>query len=691
MKFKGLYILLSSLLITAGSIFAQAGGETCDSATVIPGIPFIGTGNTSNADDDYYEICADAGNNGGKPDHVYKFTTDSVALIVEASLCEAGTDFNAQLYVFKDSCNTSPIACQEDGCTPPGGFWAITPVISGLQLDTFTTYYFVIDGKGWFGDGDYEFHLENAPGYELPDSSEIPLVYINTFGNPIPDEPKITGMLQVINNGPGNLNYSTDPYNEYDGFIGIERRGASSSMFPKKGYGVETRDSAGENNNVPLFGMPTENDWVMHAPYSDKSLLRNYLSYYMGAQILEYSPRTQFCEVILNQKYEGVYLWVEKIKRDKGRVAIAKLDSNDLAGDSLTGGYVIKIDKFNTGNEKTWNSNYQSNSTTPKDIPFQFHDPEDDEIQPAQESYIENYVHAFESALAGSNYQDSILGYRAYIDDTSFLNFFLLNEITRNVDGYRISTFLYKNRDDKGGKLKAGPPWDFNLGFGNADYCDGGDTSGWAYQFNQVCGSHNQHVPFWWERLLTDPTYTNKLRCRWEDLRMGKWHTDTIHDHIDSVVNAMSNPIQRNFDRWDVLGKYVWPNNYVGNTYPNEVQFLKDWISGRMNWLDQNIPGQAVNCTPLVDRAPDAITDIRLFPNPFSERFYLEFMTTEAEVDLSLVDLQGREIWSGNFQSNGFFRFDSQNSRAISALNTGMYILNVKSENSRQSMKIIKR
>ena len=151
-------------------------------------------------------------------------------------------------------------------------------------------------------------------------SSNLPIIVIDTYEQVIPDEPKISAHMGIIFNGSGEINYITDSSSHYDGDIGIEIRGHSSQhYFPKKQYGLETRDSEGENINVSLLGMPEENDWILYAPYSDKSLMRNVLAYDIAKSLGSYAPRTQFCEVILNNDYVGIYVFMEKIKKDSNR------------------------------------------------------------------------------------------------------------------------------------------------------------------------------------------------------------------------------------------------------------------------------------------------------------------------------------------------------------------------------------
>ena len=134
----------------------------------------------------------------------------------------------------------------------------------------------------------------------------------------IVDEPKVPARMGLIDNGEGVRNNLSDPFNAYDGAIGIELRGSSSMFFPKKSYTVETRDDQGKDRDVELLGLPEEEDWVLHGPYSDKSLMRNVLTYELARRLGSYASRTRFVEVVLNGGYVGVYVLMEKIKRRAG-------------------------------------------------------------------------------------------------------------------------------------------------------------------------------------------------------------------------------------------------------------------------------------------------------------------------------------------------------------------------------------
>ena len=424
-------------------------------------------------------------------------------------------------------------------------------------------------------------------------SSNLPIVMINTNNQNILDSARIICDMGIIDNGFGNLNSINDPFNDYNGKISIEYRGSSSQSFPKKPYGFETQDSLGNNNNVSLLGMPIENDWILYAPYTDKSLMRNFLTFDLGRKMGNYCSRTVYCELVINGDYQGVYILMEKIKRDKNRVDIADLDSDDLNGDSLTGGYIVKIDKFTGSGGSNWQSNFPNLGGGSTFI--QYHYPEGPALHPIQKNYIENFVDSFENALSGPNFNDTLIGYSKYIDVNSFIDLYIINELSRNIDGYRLSTYMYKDRDDNGGKLSMGPLWDYNLAFGNANYCNGELTAGWEVDDGgQGCAWNN---PFWFERLLEDSNYVNKLKCRWEYLRVKSFHKDSIFNFIDSLALYLDDASDRNFQRWDILGTYVWPNFYVGNTYQDEIGFLKNWIEFRLVWIDNNLLG---NCYGII-------------------------------------------------------------------------------------------
>lgn len=238
----------------------------------------------------------------------------------------------------------------------------------------------------------------NPATYYSFESSDLPLVMINTNGQSIIDDPSITAWMNIIDNGPGIRNYVTDSANNYSGYIGIELRGQSSLSFPQKQYAVETRDSAGNNLNTSILGMPPENDWVLYGAYNDKSLMRNALTYSLARDMGRYASRAKYCEVLINGEYKGVYTFFEKIKRDNNRVDIAGLTTIDSMGVELTGGYICSIDWIDNAG---WTSNYPPDPTNPQNntVFYQYIYPKDNEILPQQEYYIQQFVEVLKNKI----------------------------------------------------------------------------------------------------------------------------------------------------------------------------------------------------------------------------------------------------------------------------------------------------
>lgn len=427
---------------------------------------------------------------------------------------------------------------------------------------------------------------DDNPPSDIPEGgqpgSTLTSFSINTSNVQIIDEPKIDAELTITTNGQI----------VHTGDVGIELRGSSSLFFPKKSYGMETWDSEGMDINVSLAGMPEEEDWILYGPYSDKTLIRNMLIYDLSRDMNRYASRSQLVELNINGEYNGVYVFMEKLKRNEQRIDINKLKPDENSGEDLTGGYIIKIDKNDNGGYNPQNS-FESvyspnNSSMGQKIRFLYEYPDAEDITTQQKDYISTYIANFESVLASDDFTDPTNGYAAHIDVDSFIDFFLLNELSNNVDGYRISTYMHK---DKNEKLKMGPIWDFNLAFGNADYCDGGETNVWAYKFNERCPDDFWEVPFWWDRLMEDPAFVTKLKDRWNALRGSSLADASILGKVDGYIKSLTDAgaVQENFNRWPIFGTYVWPNNFIGNSYSEEMAYLKQWVSARTLWLDNAI------------------------------------------------------------------------------------------------------
>lgn len=489
---------------------------------------------------------------------------------------------------------------QEIALTPTTGEWTELEFdFSGLPYDSLTTMVIFFDfqgtesGKGWYIDD--IIRVEQAP---ILQESYLPIVVITTNGVSIPDEPKLTADMGIIFNGEGILNHVTDLCNHYSGKIGIETRGHSTQMFPKKSYGIETRDTQGQDLPVSLLGMPVESDWILYAPYTDKSMIRNVVSFEMGRRMNDiYCSRTRYCELIVNNDYKGVYVLMEKIKKDENRVNIATLKPDEISGDDITGGYILAVDWLDDDflyNRDGWLSAPSPSYPNAKDITFQYFYPEPDVIVDAQRNYIKTYVNSAEKALIGSSFTNPITGYQKYFDLPSFVDYMLLSEISKEVDKYRLSQYFYKEKDSDGGKLYAGPAWDFNLGYGNVDYWEPGiSTTGWVYSDVKPV---EWSIMYWWKRLMEDSYFKNLAKTRWENLRETALTDVRLHAIIDSLQIQLNGPEERNYIRWPILGTYVWPNyNWYNNDYNDEVNYFSNFLFQRIHWMDSYFPGKVIS------------------------------------------------------------------------------------------------
>jgi len=480
------------------------------------------------------------------------------------------------------------------------------------------------------------------------ETSNLPFVLINTNGLNIIANTKIMADMKVVNSPLKNNNIN-DTIFEYNGKIGIEIRGNSSAGFPKKSYTVETRNELGENLSISFLGLPKENDWVFHGPYPDKSLMRNVLAYHLGNLTGKWSPRTRFFELYLNGAYKGVYVLVEKIKIDKNRSNLSTLKPEDISGDDVTGGYILKLDRpektgvVDVENKDYWISPYRAWTTLQQRVYFLFHDPKGDVLKTEQFNYIKKHLTDFENAMYSDNYKDKVNGYFPMVDLNSFLDYYILNELSRNLDGYRISTFIQKDKDSKGGKITMGPYWDYDICFGNANFFSAGLTDGWI--IDGMGNADEYAMPFWWQKFRVDPYFNSQLKARWNEWKGRYINTTYLNHYIDSCAYELVDAQKRNFQTWNILNVSVWPNNYVGGTYANEISYMKNWISKRITWMDTQI--QAIPDLPSSLTTENFPMDLVTYPNPFTEMVQFKFYLASAgKIELRIVDLMGRNVYS---------------------------------------------
>ncbi len=428
----------------------------------------------------------------------------------------------------------------------------------------------------------------------------------------IQNEPKVAADLKVYLN-KGEVHNTP---------IGIEYRGSTSyRMSDKKSYGIETWDVAGADAAFQLLDFPIEEDYILMGDVFrasentifDPSLMHHYLGYEFYRKMGRYAARSKYIDLEINGVYMGAYIFMEKLKRDKNRIDIKKLEPTDTSEEAITGGYILKIDKTAGGDVAAnmpleyYDNNWGDDAKYSEEISFRsqydifrqpinfpaygnpYHSqmyletyflyeyPKASDITAAQKNYIQNYIHEFETALITDDFSTEERTYTDYIDLDSFVDFFIINEITGNVDGYRLSTYMHK---DRGQKLKMGPIWDLNIGYNKQGRVPFND---WIANYNVHVSQDAWMVPFWWPRLLKDPVFKTALKSRWQQLRASSLSNSQVLGLVDSTSKYLQDngAIDRNYQKW--IGIPV--------DYPLVVSELRSYLGNRLAWMDQTIGG----------------------------------------------------------------------------------------------------
>lgn len=346
--------------------------------------------------------------------------------------------------------------------------------------------------------------------------------------------------------------------------IEIRGRGNSTFYMPKQAFRMKF-----ETKTSLLFDYE-EKDWVLLANFTDQTLIRNYLAYNFANDInMEFAPSAAFVDVYLNNEYVGNYTLTDQIEVSNDRVDI---DEHSTAMDT---GYLLELDlrmyDWPEGTENVdWFKIYG--------VPYVIKSPKTDSEYYTQEqfNYIESYIATVHIALMNGN------DYTAYIDESTFIDWFIVEELFKNVDSGYSSVYLYK---DKGGLLKMGPVWDFDLSTSNPGYLqdDLRGPEGWytSLQFKNI----------WFYYLMKYPNFRLHLKERWNEL-----YDNQIKDLIESVYpisDSIAKSRYENFIRWDIIGKnYEWYTStevYNAKTYEEQVKILYDYLLVRSIWMNQEI------------------------------------------------------------------------------------------------------
>jgi len=431
-------------------------------------------------------------------------------------------------------------------------------------------------------------------------TSDLPLIVVEGYGGGKPEDRDVYADMAFLVFEPleGVASLANPPTLATRG--GYHLRGQSSATFEQAPYRIELWDEASEDTDLPLLGMPADGDWALIGPYSDRTLIRNAFVYDLGRDMGLSAPRYAFAEVYINQAagalapedYQGIYMVVETIKNQKDRLDLAQLEEGDLTPEVISGGYIFKFE---------WAASEEPILTCSGSAPlaggFGFGPPpstaggggaaaggtcwtdlevvDPEPLVPAQADYLTGYVQQFHDALHGADFA----GYSQFINVDTFVDVFIINELTRNLDAYTRSAYYYKDRDQP---ISAGPLWDFNLTLGMG-FGTNLEVEGWQFEERNVASD-------WFRILGTDPEFLARVSERWAELRQTLLSEAQIEQRIVSLTTPLAEASVRDFERWPVAdvaqGIFQIPPDA---TWEGQLAVMRTWLGERLAWLDSQL------------------------------------------------------------------------------------------------------
>ena len=388
-------------------------------------------------------------------------------------------------------------------------------------------------------------------GLDLP--AAVPVVRVSVGGQPIERDVEVTGSLTITENGATT----------HTGPIGFQGRGNFTWTLPKKGFALELQDGAGGEAPASILGLPRGADFALYACYTDKTCLRYALVLAIGQELGRWSPRARFVELYIDDDYRGLYMLLERVRRDGDRVDLPRAATTS-AGD-LSGGYILRHEGGGNG---------AGDFSTSSGVVYTFHVPEPEAITPEQDAYVRASIQGMEDGTVP-------------IDEMSWVDRGIVEEVTNNWDGYVHSIYMTKAADADGGAWGMGPLWDFDLAFANGNVngysCR---TDVWAYQIGR--GAPDDVPAYWLDRYATE-TFRGTWGCRWQQLRVGALSLSTFEARIAAWTAFTADARARDQVRWPTIGQAVFPNCTTEASYEADVTYLHDWIAARLTWIDGQV------------------------------------------------------------------------------------------------------
>ena len=394
--------------------------------------------------------------------------------------------------------------------------------------------------------------------------TNLPTFYITTDGNkPVSSkETWVQGNISVV---------SSDETESFSMATEIRGRGNSTWGMAKKPYRIKL------SSKTNLLNLPAkEKNWVLLANYADKTLIRNAVAFKISELVgLEFTPSARFVDVVLNGNFLGNYMVSDQMEVADKRVPVQTQKETDTNLPQISGGYLLEIDGFASG-EPVW---FRTNKGVPITIKY----PKHDEINAQQREYIETFTKNFENKLFSENFNDENSGYRPFVDEKSLVNWYICCELTGNPDSFW-STYIYKYRNID--KLFFGPLWDYDIAFNNDNRL--GDAT------RKLMRNHAHNPRTWIQRLWEDEWFRNAVDARWKEL-MQENILETLLEYIDQTAVLLEQSQQLNFEKWKILNSRIYLEQYIFPTYRQGVDYLKTYLTERVNCLNDNLVSANTN------------------------------------------------------------------------------------------------
>lgn len=421
-----------------------------------------------------------------------------------------------------------------------------------------------------------EYYVQLTPA-AAEATSTLPLVLIHSFGRgSVPANGEYPAFLAIHEPRGAVASLTNAP--DLRSRVRLNIRGSSTLGQSKRNYSVEFRDEREADRDLSPLGLPAESDWILYAPNNfEPILIHNPLAYRISREMGRYAPRTRFVEVYVQTaagavsapQYAGIYVLMEKIKRGPDRVDIDALEPEHTTAPRVTGGYMLKVDRLDPGDGGLFAGGQLMGFVEPK---------EEEMASPqrsSQRTYLQSYLNAFGNSLYAANWRDPALGWRAYVDQPSWIDHHILNVVAFNVDALRLSAYFYKPRE---GKLEFGPVWDFDRALYSTD---GRDFNPRVWRSTSGDRGTDFFNYTWWGRLFQDPDFWQGWIDRYQDLRRGVLSTNALFGWIDGYAAEVRPAQLREVARW---GGFTAPRT----SYESEVTGLKTWLGRRLEFMDTN-------------------------------------------------------------------------------------------------------